>query len=98
MESVDACIEQACVELEKLAWTKQSVKTIGEWAPQFLPLVTHTYKCPRVCVPLLSKLKNQLETASRCALLRFHMHMVMFLGAEIRASVDTVLGRYHQPA
>ena len=30
MESCDACIDQACIELEKLGWTKESVKVIGE--------------------------------------------------------------------
>lgn len=29
MESCEACIDQACVELEKLGWTKESVKVIG---------------------------------------------------------------------
>jgi glycerol kinase len=29
MESCDACIDQACVELEKLGWTKESIKVIG---------------------------------------------------------------------
>ncbi|KAI0343003.1 glycerol kinase [Trametopsis cervina] len=29
MESCDACIDQACVELQKLGWTKESVKVIG---------------------------------------------------------------------
>ena len=29
MESCDSCIDQACVELEKLGWTKESIKVIG---------------------------------------------------------------------
>ena len=29
IESCDSCIDQACVELEKLGWTKESVKAIG---------------------------------------------------------------------
>ena len=29
IESCDACIDQACVELEKLGWTRESVKVIG---------------------------------------------------------------------
>ncbi|KAI0083756.1 glycerol kinase [Irpex rosettiformis] len=29
IESCDACIDQACAELEKLGWTKESVKAIG---------------------------------------------------------------------
>ena len=29
MESCDACIDQACGELETLGWTKESVKVIG---------------------------------------------------------------------
>ncbi|KAI0690300.1 glycerol kinase [Cytidiella melzeri] len=29
MESCEACIDQACVELEKVGWTKESVKVIG---------------------------------------------------------------------
>ncbi len=29
METCNSCIEEACVELEKLGWTKESVKAIG---------------------------------------------------------------------
>ena len=30
MEACDTCIERACDELEKLGWTRQSVKSVGE--------------------------------------------------------------------
>lgn len=50
MESCDACIDQACVELQKLGWTKESVKVIGKsyWFCRFLDRLEPDMACPVV--------------------------------------------------
>lgn len=45
MESVDACIDNACVELEKLGWTKESIKAIGKFLPLSLRHHLSTLSC-----------------------------------------------------
>lgn len=60
IESCDSCIEQACIELEGLGWTRQSVKVIGTH------MVLHTINFN------LSRHRHHQPAGNDCCLVSLH--------------------------
>ena len=86
METCDACIDRACDELEKLGWTRESVKAIGESAKRH-PIESTRAPSHQCCGPM----RKVLLFAPRA-------RGSVGMAACPRTALLTRPRRYHQPA